>query len=257
VTSGPDPNGEPRTEPLHIAPPSAQPEAGGVAPDHSVPPTAIGHTANDACPTCSARMAPDQRYCLNCGHRRGDPRLPFMDAVVFMDSVKQSGQAETAAAAPPPPPSQNKSGFSPQTTLIAGVATLILAVGVGVLIGRGSGNDSAPVANSQPQIIKVGGSEEGGGGEETEAATGGNEAKGAKEGKKNAKGKGDKKSAAKEKAPEPEEGSNGGSKASEEVLHTSENAKPQAKATVQKGETCEKGSAGCSESGEFDGSFFE
>jgi hypothetical protein len=224
-----------------------------------VPPTAIGHTANDACPTCSARMAPDQRYCLNCGHRRGDPRLPFMDAVVFMDSVKRPGQAEAAAAsAPPPPPSSNKSGFSPQTTLIAGVATLILAVGVGVLIGRGSGNDSAPVANSQPQIIKVGGSEEGGG-EESEATSGGDEAKGAKEGKgKNgAKGKGDKKSAAKEKAPEPEEGSNGGSKASEEVLHTSEDAKPQAKATVTKGESCEKGSAGCSESGEFDGSFFE
>ena len=40
-------------------------------------------------------------------------------------------------------------GLSPQTTLIAGIATLVLAVGVGVLIGRG-GNNSAPVAE-QPK----------------------------------------------------------------------------------------------------------
>jgi hypothetical protein len=32
-------------------------------------------------------MLPDQRYCLACGARRGDPRLPFMDAVVLMDAM--------------------------------------------------------------------------------------------------------------------------------------------------------------------------
>jgi hypothetical protein len=254
VTAGSDPSGEPRTEPLHIAPPSAQPEAGGVAPDHSVPPSAVGPTANDACPTCGTRMAPDQRYCLSCGHRRGDPRLPFMDAVVFMDAVKRPGQPEVAAAAPAPPSDSGRSGFSPQTTLIAGVATLVLAVGVGVLIGRGGNNDSTPVANSQPQIIKVGGGESGG--EEAEEATTGRGKEAGGKGANKAKGgKSAKGGKAKEKAPEVEEGENGGSKAAQEVLHTAPGVK-EAKPQVEVGEKCEKGTAGCSESGEFNGSFF-
>ena len=45
-------------------------------------------------------MAADQRYCLECGQRRGDPRLPFMDAVVLMDTVVKGPRQ----AAPPPPP---------------------------------------------------------------------------------------------------------------------------------------------------------
>jgi hypothetical protein len=191
-------------------------------------------------------MALDQRYCLNCGNRRGDPRLPFMDAVVFMEASKQP-KGEAAAAAPPPPPA--KSGISPSTTLIAGIATLVLAVGVGVLIGR-SGNDPAPVANQTPQIIRVGG---GGGEEEAETATEKNA------GKKATKAKGGgssaKKSKGKKGAHELEEGANGGSKAAQEVLHTAPGVK-EAKPEVQVGEKCEKGTAGCSESGEFNGSFF-
>ena len=53
----------------------------------------------DQCPNCGASMAPDQRYCLECGHRRGDPRLPFMDAVVFMDAVEAAGPAGTGPTA--------------------------------------------------------------------------------------------------------------------------------------------------------------
>ncbi len=251
VTSGSDPSGEPRTAPLHVAPPSAQPAAGGVAPDHSVAPPAIGSTPSDACPTCGAQMAIDQRYCLNCGHRRGEPRLPFMDAVVFMNAMSAPPE-EPAAAAPPPPP--QRSGLSPSTTLVAGIATLVLAVGVGVLIGRSGDDNSAPVANQQPQIIRVGGSEAGGGGEEetaTETDTGGKEAKKAKGG-----GKAAKKSKGNEKAPEVEEGANGGSKAAQEVLHTAPGVK-EAKPEAKVGEKCEQGTAGCSDSGEFNGSFFE
>ena len=43
----------------------------------------------EQCPSCGKPMATDQRYCLECGSRRGDPRLPFMDAVVFMEASKQ------------------------------------------------------------------------------------------------------------------------------------------------------------------------
>jgi hypothetical protein len=204
-------------------------------------------------------MAPDQRYCLRCGHRRGDPRLPFMDAVVFMDTVKRPSAEEVAAASPPPSSSESKgSGISAQTTLIAGIATLVLAVGVGVLIGR-SGNNSAPVAASPTKVIKIGGTESGGG-EEVETGTG-DEAGGKEATKKSAKGSksAQKKSGkVKEKngAPELETGASGASKASEEVLKPSADAKPLPPPTTKVGETCKKGTAGCSESGEFNGSFF-
>jgi hypothetical protein len=188
-------------------------------------------------------MALDQRYCLNCGNRRGDPRLPFMDAVVFMEASKQP-KGEAAAAAPPPPPA--KSGISPSTTLIAGIATLVLAVGVGVLIGR-SGNDPAPVANQTPQIIKVGG---GGGEEEAGTATEKNAGKEAKKGS-NSKGSGKKA----KKSPAKEVGSSGTSEAAEEVLKPKEGVKLPPP-TTKVGEKCEKGTSGCSESGEFNGNFF-
>lgn len=252
MTSGSDPSGEPKTAPLHVAPPSAQPAAGGVAPDHSVAPPAIGSTPGDACPTCGAQMAIDQRYCLNCGHRRGEPRLPFMDAVVFMNAMSQPPEEQATAAAPPPPP--QKTGLSPSTTLVAGIATLVLAVGVGVLIGRSGDNGSAPVANQQPQIIRVGGSGEGGGEEAaTETNAGGKEAKTEGGGKKS-KGKGGAKG---KKAPEEDVGASGTSKAAEEVLKPSADAKPLPPPTTKVGEKCEKGTAGCSDSGEFNGSFFE
>lgn len=244
MTAGSDPSGESRTAPLHVAPPSDQHHAGGTPPDQSVVPPAIDSSPGDACPTCGARMALDQRYCLNCGNRRGDPRLPFMDAVVFMEASKQP-QGEAAAAAPPSPP--QKSGFSPGTTLIAGIATLILAVGVGVLIGRSGDNSSAPVANPKPTVIQVGGN---GGGEETGAATKSNGAK--KEASKGSKSNGGKKA---KKSPEKEVGSSGTSKAAEEVLKPSGDVKLPPP-TTKVGEKCEKGTAGCSESGEFNGEFF-
>ena len=116
--------------------------------------TASIEGSGERCPTCQAPLAADQRYCLECGNRRGDPRLPFMDAVVFMEAVK--GPAE--APAPPPPPSDRKAqGISANAALIAGIATLVLAIGVGVLIGRSGDNGSATAANQTPQIIKVGG----------------------------------------------------------------------------------------------------
>src|SRR6188472_1980390 len=95
-------------------------------------------------------MAADQRYCLECGQRRGDPRLPFMDAVVLMDAVKRPRQAA------PPPPKKKRTGVSPNAALIAGVGTLLLALGIGVLIGR-SGNHDVASTTPAPQVIKVGG----------------------------------------------------------------------------------------------------
>jgi hypothetical protein len=194
--------------------------------------------SGDTCPSCGAHMAPDQRYCLSCGARRGDPRLPFMDAVVFMEAMRQPQTAGVATSAP----AKKSPRLSPNASLVAGVATLVLAIGVGVLIGRSGEQGSNQVANTTPQVIKV---EGGGAGTETASASKGGEAK------KSSGGAGSKK-AAEKKA---EVGSSGASKATEEVLKPAAGVKLPPP-TTKVGEKCEKGTAGCSSSGEFNGSFF-
>ena len=213
---------------------------------------------SDSCLNCGARMAADQRYCLNCGHRRGEPRLPFMDAVVFMESMGPGGGP---GATPPPPPSEPKPSnrMNANAALIAGVATLVLAIGVGFLIGR-SGHDGASNAAAQApiKVIEVGGGN-GGVGETTEPATtaeagAGNEAS-AKSGKaKKSSAKGGKKA----KPAEVKEGSQQEEELAKEktaeVLHTENGVEIETK--VEVGGKCKQNAAGCSKSGEFTGEFF-
>jgi hypothetical protein len=194
-------------------------------------------------------MASDQRYCLECGARRGDPRLPFMDAVVFMEAVKNP-PAAAAAEPPPPPPPEKRSSISANASLIAGVGTLLLALGIGVLIGKTGESGSTPAAT--PSVITLGnGSGTGGAtaGTEPSAKTGG----GAK-GKASAGGK-----AAPATTKKAEEklaaGNSGASTGVEEVLKPTGNVHF-APEGIQKGGACEEGAAGC-EGGKFEGSFFE
>jgi hypothetical protein len=178
-------------------------------------------------------MSNDQRYCLECGKRRGDPRLPFMDAVVLMDAVKRPAQA--------PPPEQKKkarTGISPNTALIAGVATLLLALGVGVLIGRSGNHAIADTAPAAPIVIHSGGEEGTTASSKGSATTGGGAASKAKTKKQKA-------AAEKEAEAHP---------AAEEVLKPAAGVKlPPAK--TQLGGKCEEGTAGC-ENGKFEGNFF-
>lgn len=186
----------------------------------------------DQCPSCGALLASDQRYCLECGQRRGDPRLPFMDAVVLMEAVKRPNQA------PPPPPKKKRSGISPNAALIAGIGTLLLALGIGVLIGRSGNNEVAAPAQQAPIVIHSGG-----GGEEATASTGKSTTGGGSASK--AKTEKQKEAALKEAEAHP---------AAEEVLKPTAGVKlPPAK--VQPGGKCESGTAGC-ENGKFSGNFF-
>jgi hypothetical protein len=216
--------------------PVPEPEIAPVPREPELPATKIQSSAiqaGDQCPSCGALLAADQRYCLECGQRRGDPRLPFMDAVVLMDAVKRPRQAA------PPPPKKKRSGISPNAALIAGVGTLLLALGIGVLIGR-SGNHEVAQTTPAPQVIKVGG----GSGEETlapsksKSTTGGG-------GAANAKTKKQKEAALKAAEKHP---------AAEEVLKPSAGVKLPP-ATVQPGDACSNSEAGC-EHGKFNGNFF-
>ncbi|HVX32959.1 MAG TPA: hypothetical protein VHA80_07445 [Solirubrobacterales bacterium] len=204
-------------------------------------------------------MANDQRYCLNCGHRRGDPRLPFMDAVVFMESMSAPGGG--AGVTPPPPPAAPDDGnrWNANAALIAGVATLVLAIGVGFLIGR-SGHEDAPQA-AAPQVIKVEGGT-GGGGEETGAAAPeessagkheGGKSKGAKKGGKAAIKTENAGKATKKAEANVQEGAHGQTEAVEKVLHTENGVELETE--VEVGGKCKEGTAGC-EGGKFTGNFF-
>jgi hypothetical protein len=99
--------------------------------------------APEACPSCGAQLAGDQRYCLNCGARRGEARVPFMEIL--------GGRV----AAPAPPAAPERTHSQRNLTIVASIGCLLLALGVGVLIGHG-GRDRTPASSSSPpQVISV------------------------------------------------------------------------------------------------------
>jgi hypothetical protein len=218
----PDPASTPQPSPV---PAAAHPPA--TAATHSM--VASG---GEQCPSCGVHVAPDQRYCLHCGARCGEPRLPFMNAVTFMDAMKPR-QASV------PPPKRKLRRLSPNAALIAGVGTLLMAMGVGVLIGRSNnGSSTAPTQAAAPIVIKSNGAAE-----EAGAAAGKNTIGGG-----GAKGKAPKqKKANLKKEAETQAGA-------EEVLKPTNGVKLPP-ATIKPGGKCESGAAGCKH-GEFTGEFF-
>lgn len=207
--------------------------------------SSVPAAGGDQCPACGSAMLADQRYCLECGHRRGDPRLPFMDAVVFMDAAKQP-QPAVAAAAPPSPPDR-RPWVSANASLVAGVATLVLAIGVGVLIGR-SGEGSSQTA-AQPSVITV----PAGGTAEASTSSNGSKANTASAGKSGSKSQSATAKKAKKKT---EITKSGTTKATEEAYPVNPNvhlAEPE----QELGGKCDPSQAGCNSKGEFEGTFFE
>jgi hypothetical protein len=106
----------------------------------------------EPCQACGAPLAGDQRYCLQCGTRRTEARLPFRDIL--------AGEAAPPPTAVAPPTASAGADPGPRTglTFLAGLACLLLALGVGVLIGR-SGDKTTTITGSTPapQVISVGG----------------------------------------------------------------------------------------------------
>jgi hypothetical protein len=151
ITSNP---GDPRDPDNASTPPGGQ--AGGVAeaPTERLPAVAtqgqatephsvLASSAREQCPACSATVATDQRYCVDCGQRLPSARP------VFMNERSQS------TPDPAPEPARKSSlSFSPNAALIAGIGTLVLTMGVGVLIGQGeqSGNSKRALT---PMIVTV------------------------------------------------------------------------------------------------------
>jgi hypothetical protein len=93
------------------------------------------------CPGCGAPLVEDQRYCLECGERR----VP-MSSFLF-GGATQGPDGPSAPTPATPPPSALPASGAPQRsqtlTVIAGVGVLLLAMGVGVLIGRAGNSKQA------------------------------------------------------------------------------------------------------------------
>lgn len=114
-------------------------------------PGPLSGPVGDRCPNCNAPFAADQRYCINCGERRGRPRFSFSEL---------SAQAAASKAQPPAKEPRRQSSGSSPLTFIAGVAVLLLAMGVGVGIGVASSGTTTTVASApsqKPIIINAGG----------------------------------------------------------------------------------------------------
>lgn len=122
------------------------------APTQSLVVGAVG----DRCVSCGSPMTSDQRYCVACGERRGRARFPIAEL------AKPAPQAVSATVLAPPPRRVTWSGGA---TLVTGIATLLLALGVGVLIGH-SGQSNQHAAT--PSVITV----NGGGGTASAPASG-------------------------------------------------------------------------------------
>jgi hypothetical protein len=107
----------------------------------------------EACTECGSPLAADQRYCLNCGHRRTEARLPFMD--VLADPPAGGGGAPPAggaSAAGATPPGQPGRSVTPLAAVTA-VSAVVVALAAGVVIGhQGDGTKS-----SKPQVVSVAG----------------------------------------------------------------------------------------------------
>jgi hypothetical protein len=104
------------------------------------------------CGSCGAPLASDQRYCLECGERRA----PTSN---FAPSPAAAGETTSPPATPPRPPGSEPARETRDSAntpaVIAGVGVLLLAMGVGILIGR-SGNTKTASAQA-PQVITVAG----------------------------------------------------------------------------------------------------
>ncbi len=102
---------------------------------------------SEQCAKCSAPLADDQRYCLQCGEPRPHVSGP----------PSRTLEAPTKPLAPldvPAIPSASSNGRNNTLALLAGIGVLLLAMGVGVLIGRAdAGSAKVPPA----QVISLGG----------------------------------------------------------------------------------------------------
>ena len=220
---------------------------GGASADEAPTGQLLSGAVGDRCTNCGAALASDQRYCVQCGERRGKSR--FSTASMTAPAAQTTTTTTTRGA--DPPPRKAPSG----ATVVAGIATLVLALGVGVEIGRiANNNHNAAAKAAGPQVITVDG---GGGGSSAQTTT-------AAGGSSNAPAKSHHHAAPPpkteaKKAQQAAKASKPTQQAVQKASHAASSvlggSNGQSNNTVTSGQSCASGSAGC-QGGHFTGNFF-
>jgi hypothetical protein len=159
------------------------PDAKTQAPTRSAAQAPAAPRQGEPCEECGSPLDSDQRYCLNCGRRRGGPRVDYRH---YMGSGG-GGPAEPPASTPQAPPAEDEPSkpqrdYAPLAA-VGSIAVLGLMLLIGVLIGKGNGDTTT--AAPAPVVIKgpsreAGGSEGAGSAKGTGGGLGGGSGKKAK-----------------------------------------------------------------------------
>jgi hypothetical protein len=113
----------------------------------------------EPCQECGSPLAADQRYCLNCGKRRGGPRVDYTRVVGDAGSdTPEPGAPQPGAAAAATADEKQERDYAPLAA-VGGIAILGLMLLVGVLIGKGNNQTTSAPA----PIVTVGEPATGGG----------------------------------------------------------------------------------------------
>jgi hypothetical protein len=95
----------------------------------------------DTCEQCGSVLATDQRYCLNCGWRRGEARVDYERRLAGGAQPVANGTVAAAHAANPQ--------WTP-VVAIGAIAVLGVMLLLGVLIGKKDNNGTQTVAAQAP-----------------------------------------------------------------------------------------------------------
>jgi hypothetical protein len=110
------------------------------------PPAAVTPSLTAAgrerCPVCASPIAPDQRYCVECGQRLAGARPTLMN-----------DPALAGTGTPGPPPRKSRFDWGPNAIFLAGLIALLLALGVGVLIGHYAASPSSNKHAATPIVV--------------------------------------------------------------------------------------------------------
>ncbi len=100
-----------------------------------------GTVQAETCPQCGSGLASDQRYCVNCGWRRGGPRVDYEARIL------RNGQSGASGA--PTAPARTAQQWSPAVA-IGAIALLGVFLLLGVLIGKKDNRTTQTVAAAAP-----------------------------------------------------------------------------------------------------------
>lgn len=100
----------------------------------------------EVCARCAAPLAEDQRYCLECGLRRGEARVNYRE-LLTPEVLTPTGEGAGGSVAAAP-----ASGRSREITPLHAAAALGLLL-LAVLVGSVLGSDRSPAQAQQPIVL--------------------------------------------------------------------------------------------------------